>query len=58
MDLRRKIVDSLMMNENGFEHRYNVGLQIADMDHDNGFALAIFQQANNVVVDADYPLRT
>jgi hypothetical protein len=40
----------------GFEHQYNVGLQIADTDHDNGFALAIFQQENNVVVDADFPL--
>lgn len=47
-----------MVDGAGSEHQYNVGLQIADMDHDNGFALAIFQHANNVIVDAEFPLRT
>lgn len=52
----RKIVDSLMMDGVGVEHQYNMSQQVADIDHDNGFALAIFQQVETVTVDADFPL--
>ena len=53
----KKIVDSLLMDGFGFEHQYNVSQQIVDTDHDNGFALAFFQQVKNVIVDADFPLQ-
>lgn len=57
MHPNRKIVDSLMMDGIGFEYQHNVSQHVADTDHDNGFALAIFQQVKNVIVDADFPLQ-
>lgn len=58
MHPRRKIVDSLMVDGIGFEPRHNVSLQVADTDHDNDFALAIFQKVKILIVDADFPLRS